>query len=320
MFERPVSVAAADAALRTRAENMLLREAQTLGFNRPVKIEHWRPNSNRKEKVRHFATLISEGRPRLVAKLRTDPEDVKVSRERDVLIKLSSAGGSASQLYRSGGDEGFVMAFVPDEDLPIVFRRSSPRYRLDLVRTLIDTIWEFHRARLTRQIPLTETVLDDLLGGWRPCDEACEALIAVPTGAMHGDLGPWNIRVCAESNELSILDWEDFRFEGLPALDVLNALLTLTLLVHPDHSAVNGKALYRQTFIERGEMPLLLREGLSRYAAMAGIEAAACLALTPVYCRGMLKRFEAEGRPTAHLFYIPFLQHFKLKEAVWLLQ
>ena len=297
----------------------LCEAARRLDLTGSLSVSYWRPNSNRKHKVRQFATLSVDGRPQLVAKIRTDVEDHKVAAEGRILRDLASAGIGSAPHYLSG-DDGFIMRYVPDNDLPNVFRQANADHRHTLVRAVVEEVAQFHSIAPRCGTPLTDRELNDILGPWRPQTAAeQQALATGPSGAMHGDLGPWNIRIDAGSTRpLSLIDWEDFRTAGAPILDLLNALLTLTLLVHPEYPTMSGRTLYRRTLVEPGELPALLREGLLAYSDILGIHPITCLALIPTYCRGMLQRFEAEGRPTSHLFYVPLLEHFSLSEVLWI--
>lgn len=305
------------AAAETIAEAQLREVARRHGRAGALSVSHWRPNSNRKHRVRHFATLAVDGRPEFVAKIRTDPEDPKVAAEGRILRALAASGSAPARL-RQVGEEGFVMPYVPDEDLPVMFRDAGPGQRRALAGATVDAVARFHAGNAPLQAPLSEADLSAFLGDWRPgTAEARQALAAAPRGAMHGDLGPWNIRI-SKAGALRMIDWEDFRPAGVPALDLLNALVTLTLLVHPDYGAMDGPTLYRKTLVEPGEMPALLREGLRAYGTQTGLGAETCLALIPTYCRAMLCRFEAEGRPTSHLFYVPLLEYFRLQDVLWI--
>jgi hypothetical protein len=303
-------------AAETIAEAELREVARRRGCAGSISVSHWRPRSNRKHRVRHFATLAVDGRPEFVAKIRTDPEDPKVAAEGRILQALA-ASGSAPVPLRQVGEEGFVMPYVPDEDLPVMFRHAGAERRRALVGATVDAVARFHLGNAPLPTPLSEPSLSAFLGDWRPgTARERQALAEAPCGAMHGDLGPWNIRI-SKTGELRMIDWEDFRPAGVPILDLINALVTLTLLVHPDYGTMDGPTLYRKTLVEPGEMPALLRDGLHAYCAQTGASAETCLALIPTYCRAMLCRFEAEGRPTSHLFYVPLLEYFRLQDVLW---
>ena len=300
------------------AEQGLRQAARRLGLTGGLSITHWRPNSNRKHKVRQFATLSVDAEPRLVAKVRTDPSDHKVAGEARILNALSRKGVAPAPLATMG-EEGFVMWYVPHDDLPNSFAVANAEQRRVLVAATVEAVARFHVSAPQRRTCPRETELEQILGDWRP-RTAVErhALANGPHGAMHGDLGPWNIRINRAASALHLIDWEDFRAAGAPILDLLNALLTLTLLVHPDYQSMSGDTLYRKTLVEPGPMPTLLREGLFDYSRRTGVDADLCLALIPTYCRGMLRRFELENRPTDHLFYRPLLEHFALEDVLWI--
>lgn len=315
-----IGIDAGDGDLEANARRMLLADAGRVGLAGPYEFMSWRPNSNRKHKIRRFVTLYATGTPRLVAKMRTEADDLKVGREYRVLCQLAENPSWRGAQPGSASGQGFVMAFAPHRDFPEFFSRRGFADRRRLACAVVTDIWAFHRSGTAPAVRRTEQHLTDILGSWRPGEgSAASALAAVPAGAMHGDLGPWNIRI-GDSERLTIIDWEDYRSIGVPALDVLNFLLTLTLLVHPDHASLPPGALYEKTFLDRGEMAGLLGEGLRHYAQLSGVGAELCLALVPVYCRAMLRRFELEQRPTSHLFYIPFQERFHLEDCLWIVR
>jgi hypothetical protein len=300
-------------------EEMLARDARKLGIAGDYQFRYWRPVSNRKHRIRQFVILHSSGRPQLIAKTRTEELDVKVGQEYRIIRQLAANAAWRGVRVISGGDDGFVMPFVPEHDFPDVFRRTGFDERRALVNAAVDEIWALQRSCPLPPTPRSEQTLNGILGSWRPTEETVAAALTVaPAGAMHGDLGPWNMRVHPETSRLTAIDWEDYCPNGIPAIDVLNMLLTLTLLVHPDYASMPPEVLYAQTFLERSEMSALLAAGLRRYCELSGASFEMCLALVPVYCRAMLRRFEEELRPTAHLFYKPFQDRFCLGEVMWL--
>jgi hypothetical protein len=290
----------------------LIAHARDLGLKGEARVDLACPPRNRKHRQRLFMTLSMAGEPKLVAKLRMDAADLKVGREREVAEGLAARGEPCDTRVLSGDDTGFIMPYVPARDLPDVFAELNAERRVELARRAIERIWRFQQAGATWTRGDAGSVLDDLLGDWRPQDPSlARALSDAPIGPMHGDLGPWNLRCGSEGQDIAIIDWEDYRPRGLPVLDVLNALLTLTLVVHPGYADLSARELYERTFLRAGEMRSLLRQGLEHYERLSGVPVEAALALTPAFCVAMNRRVALEDRPTEHLFYGKLLAHFR---------
>lgn len=296
-------------------------ESQGRGFrlDDSAQVEAWRPQGARKERARQFATFFVGDQPLYVAKLPTSRYDSKVSHEYQILQRLQTHGVNVADPLQEIGD-GFVMRHLPGRDLPEVLSTAKEDVWFSLVNQVIDRLASLHRSFLgQRENCQRDVVVREYVGNWEPPDQNTRRALAVAqVGGTHGDLGPWNIRYDELTGQVAFLDWEDHREVGLPALDVLNFVATLPLLLTPDYRTIGFQRLYELSFAQTGRFGHLAAAGLNRYAISMGIRARDVLALLPLYCEAMNQRLRDEGRSTEGFFYTPFRDLFVLEEVAWL--
>lgn len=299
----------------------LCRREHARGLRRQVvRLETWQPDSARKNRVRQFITLSLDDEPHYMGKIPLSPEDGKVAREYEILRGLRGRGSPIVEPLEPVA-RGFVMRYCAGVDFPhAVDAADAPDRWLPLVEQVIDKMAAFHSECLAPAGGAApEAAAREYVDDWQPAHEATRrALASAQVGAAHGDLGPWNIRYDRRADKVSFIDWEDFRARGLPALDALNFLFTLPLLLHPDYRVIGFGRLHELCFGRRGPFGLIAARGLSRYAAAMKVSALDLVALLPLYYEAMTVRIRREGRPVEHLFYIPFQQRFSMDGIAWL--
>lgn len=269
-----------------------------------LRAEAWVPGRHRQNRVRRFVTVSIGDRPRFIAKVPEAADDTKVAAE---LAKLQAIAGSGVPLSRpiAALRSGFVMDYVGTADLPDVFLRLSAAERMRTVCRVVDELARFHRSHRELAAPPADAWAGDVI------DPAL--LTNAPTGPTHGDFGPWNIRVSAD--DLWFIDWEDYK-PGLLANDVLNFVFTLPVVMYPE--CRDFDALYDLTFHTENEMRALAVAALTRYGRALQTSARDIALLLPYFCAYQIRRFEAEGRSAAHLFYGPFLRRWRGDHIGWI--
>lgn len=278
-------------------------------------FDTWIPNSARQRRRRLFVASVVAGQRRLVAKLPLDPGDDMVLREWHCLQHLPGTAFRVAEPVAQA-ERGFVMRYVPDADAPVVLQPGGHDTAAELMTSLMDGMASLHGQASASQ-PEPGDVLEAYLGPQTPIDErVAAALPRAPVGPTHGDLGLWNVRV-AEGRAVGVIDWEDYRTEGLPVLDVLNVVLTMALALVPDYRTHGFDWLYDQTLGTEGPFTDLVRDGLDRYARAIQHSPADVMALFPLLCQWMLVRIAAQGRPTAHLVFTPFMRRYLQDRPRW---
>lgn len=271
-------------------------------------FEHWVPRSERKQRQRLFVASVLDGAPRYVAKVALDPEDAMVGREWRILRALHE-GATTVPSPVAALERGFAMASVGSRDLPDALRDADPAtWRRLLVRGAEIGA----RVHLSDERAVGDTTAPPtapLESGHDLPGETVEALARARVGAVHGDMGPWNFRV-ADDGALSLIDWEDYAPRGICALDVLNLLLTASLVAYPEYRERGFDWLFGRLYDGDDPYHDAVRAALSRYEEVTGEAPATVLALTPVFCGAMIRRIRAQGRPVDHLFFGPLAAYF----------
>jgi len=144
--------------------------------------------------------------------------------------------------------------------------------------------------------------------------DGTEALGAVRIGPTHGDLGPWNLRHDPATDEIALLDWEDYRDEGIQAVDVLNAVFTSLLVLRPEWRERGFGWLFAEAFERDPDLREFIAAGLRRYADETDQEVRALVRLLPVFCVSMIRRIEAQGRSADGMYYGPLLRGLTSRE------
>jgi hypothetical protein len=137
-------------------------------------------------------------------------------------------------------------------------------------------------------------------------------------GHAHGDMGPWNIRYNPITRAVRIIDWEDYRPQGLPALDILNFVVTLPLLLYPEHAKERWDRLFDLAFCQSRKYRTLAKASLSAWAARTGSSARDTMALLPAFCAAMVARIEQEGRSSRGMFFDTFAERFVCTRLPWI--
>ncbi|MER6433793.1 hypothetical protein ABT272_39725 [Streptomyces sp900105245] len=275
-----------------------------------ITFRTWIPQGVRRSKLRLFVESSIDGIAHYVAKVPLDPADTMVTREWSILSSLV-----APETWRPRAvaeiSRGFVMSYVPARDFPDVFRTADTDTRRTLLLAGVEAAAVLHttHGRL-REVGAAEAA-DSYLPGLTGIGESTlHHLQKTHVGPAHGDMGPWNLRV-HDQGGIGLIDWEDFRPLGLPALDVLNLVLTTALLAFPDYQEHGWDWLYERVFHSRNAFRTSARCALEHYAASTGTDSTAILGLVPLFCRAMIQRIEDQGRTADHLFYRPFAERFE---------
>jgi aminoglycoside phosphotransferase (APT) family kinase protein len=308
----------------TACEKLLIslcRQEQARNLqNQSLRLETWQPNNSRKNRVRQFITLRLDEEPLYIAKIPLSPEDHKVAREYEILEQLKELNAPTTQPLHPVA-RGFIMRYLGSEDFPQVLSVNDNLDKwLELVTGIVDAIIAFQSKLLIPETGIKpEIAAQAYVDDWQPSDDVTRQSLAVArVGAAHGDLGPWNVRYDRQTKTIGIIDWEDFRPHGLPALDILNFVFTLPLLIYPDYRQIGFERLHELTFHQLGLFSHVATRGLNRYARAMKVRTLDLVALLPLYYQAMIVRIRRENRPVHNLFYTPFQQLFSMERIVWL--
>ncbi len=312
-------------AVDVRAEKYL-REAYLAVDGRDegaeLTFESWTPVSARKTRQRRFMRLYANGEPLLVSKIPLCSDDPKAEAEFSKLRNLGAEVSVDRPRPLRAVERGFVMTNAPAEDLPdaLVRRTDREEFRRLLLRT-VGTIAELHNsepadpgARLSPWEAARQYVAEPFAEEPRFREALEEALV----GHTHGDLAPWNIRYDETDDRVTIIDWEDYRPAGIASMDVLNLLITLSLVVFPDYRDRGFDWLYRQLFHGDHWYRQLFGEAIREYSRSTDQDPRRVLDLIPFFCQWLIARIEAEGRSTANLYYATFIAKYSAEKIDWM--
>jgi hypothetical protein len=311
------TVALDDTQHTARAEEIADRLTALHGTDGPEPtFRAWIPRSARKQCQRLFVQSSVDGNPRHVAKVPLDPDDTMVAREWSVLTSLGDLGLPRPRPV-AALDSGFVMSYVPARDFPDVMRATPPEGWPDLLGDALELAATLRLSGGGRVAgDPVETAAGYLPGLTGVTETTLRHLERAAVGPSHGDLGPWNLRV-ADDGRIGLIDWEDHRHVGVPALDALNVVWTAALLAFPRYESLGFDWLYDRVFHEDNAFRTAADHALRRYTALTGDDVDDLVGLTPLICRWMIRRIEDQGRPAGHLFYGPFADRFEAENPRW---
>ncbi|HWD55844.1 MAG TPA: phosphotransferase [Acidimicrobiales bacterium] len=268
--------------------------------------------------LREITVLRYRGEPLYVAKVPLGDDDGRVAAEYGKLRALGKAS-LCRPLRRAG--QGYVMSYVPAADVPDLFLGLSADSQLGLCLSVVNEV-----VRLARHDP--DRIIwgdDDPLEVLRSCGVDPERFAGTRTlaaarralvGPAHGDLAAWNVRFDPLTGRVAFVDWEDYCQVGLPALDVVNFLATLAVLLYPD--AQTWDELFADCFERPGTYRELVRSSIRHWTALTGSGGRDTLELLPAYCAAMVHRVTREGRSADHLFFTTFGRLFPSARLAWM--
>ncbi len=279
----------------------------------------WTPVGARKIRKRRFTLLAVDGTPIILSKTALDRDDRKVAGE---WRKLGSLALPSTVNYARGlrqADGGFVMTYAPSEDLPDALARADREAFGTLLGRAVDLMAQMHVHDAGG-----DGSTDPWVAARQYVDEPCvarpelrAALERALVGPTHGDLAPWNVRYDSGSDRMSIIDWEDYRPAGIAAIDVINLLVTLGLVVFPGYRNCGFEWLYDQVLESGTWYAILVRDLIVRYASAVEQPPRFVIDLLPFFCQWLIARISSEGRDTSFLYYGYFLARYVASAPKW---
>ncbi|MEV0455846.1 hypothetical protein [Catellatospora methionotrophica] len=304
--------------LVSRAEELLTEVHRSRGDlnGRDLGFRSWTPHGKRKRRQRLFIASSIDGVDSLVVKVPVDDDDVMVAHEWKILSKLQFARVKRPVPVRAA-ERGFVMSYVPAMDLADMLS-PRPESWPELLCDSLATAARLHKAPANRLPSSAASVASTYVPDQSSLTaNTLSALRRASSGPTHGDLGVWNIRI-GDDGTMSLIDWEDYRQCGVPALDALNILLTSALVLYPEYPTRGFDWLYEQVFVNDGPFRQAMSKALGAYCKITGDAPGVVMRLTPFFCRWMIRRISLQGRPTDGMFYATFAERFEAEPPPWL--
>jgi aminoglycoside phosphotransferase (APT) family kinase protein len=258
------------------------------------------------------------GRTTAVKLARTPASAERMERGATVLARLHETASTRRRFAplpsgRVRGDDGPSVAtmeeFIDGRPLDALLRRHSlPRATEEITDWLIALALATRGAHGTC---LWESMVHPLAERFRAaCGHAVDAALLdsvssllassppLPTVLAHHDFRPWNLYVTRQ-RRLVALDWDNARWDGLPALDLLHAHAFLAFAVDGTMRTHRFGAAQRRA--EAGALGTVREACVRRYAAAVGVDddglrAVRAIAWMP-HCIEAASARAAAGRP-----------------------
>lgn len=135
-------------------------------------------------------------------------------------------------------------------------------------------------------------------------------------GYMHGDLSPSNIIV--NKGKVTIVDWEDFKEDGVCELDALHFFVMLGVLWFSGNRKSMGELV--KMILYNKKFGSLINKLFSKYCKITGYKKGSVMGLLPLYCKSQIMRLEDNRRDPANFIYpslITELENFESKRFAW---
>jgi hypothetical protein len=285
-----------------------------------ITYRSWTSSGVRTTKQRRFTVMLVNNVPRFVSKVSLDPTDDKVVREGIILAQLSLPASLRCPHLAAFIEGGFIMSYLPTMDLPNVLTEHTSAKLTSLVDRTISIMADMHVRNATTEPGLNlrrHAVGKYVDNPYTDEKRFRTALSKALIGPTHGDLAPWNIRYDPDSDDIGVLDWEDYQSFGVPAVDIINLLLTLGLVVFPSFQQNGFDWLFQQVLNSSHWYALFLRDAIRNYAHLTSQEPRLVIDLLPLFCQWLSARIEREGRDTRGLYYGRFFTLYTQDPPTW---
>jgi hypothetical protein len=225
-----------------------------------------------------FLLMNSSGEPHAVVKAAVTESARALTAHEEEFLRAAPAHAGGLPVIKRGFDSDRVRAFALEFIAGDSPRNVEPRVLRDLLKSWLTTDKRVQVSDLAAWQRLS-AALKDL-----PFTLSRLAAAKFHPALMHGDLAPWNVKVC--SGKWTVLDWERADRMGLPGWDWFHFELQPALLVRHESAA---------QLLARCEKLLKSSEFLD-YATTAGIGSHGC-GLLLAYLANCLRVFnQTEGR------------------------
>lgn len=260
------------------------------------------PKSKRKQASRTYIVIHTDRRE-LFLKYAPEAKSGEFKKEYEALKKVSSEEFVTPKPIKVF-NKGIVVSKVSGNLFNKMISECglSQEVRL-LVRQAITHLSSFHIEN-TRRVLMTVN-LDDLykdLTGAEISAETRGFLGQANIGFTHGDFDPFNILLLDKKTPglFGLVDWEDFRENGIQELDALHFVTMLCVILNPNAS---HKELFEIMFKKQGSFYLDL---LKVYCDKRKTSLSEILKIIPVYCDTQNHRLTRAHRNTDDFLYNDF--------------
>lgn len=221
-------------------------------------------------------------------------------KEYNALTKIGSNGFLAPQPIKLI-NKGIVMSEITGVSLEEIVKRNGLKQSLGLLTSAVIYIAIFHKKH-THQLEKNdkEKIYKEVTAKRMPV-EIKTAIDQANFGFTHGDFDPFNTFYDVKKSEFGLIDWEDFRENGIQVLDALHFVTMLGVIANPGASY---QELYGIIFEKNKKNPYLGL--LTKYCEERLVSLTTILELIPFYCDAQNYRLIKAQRDTNAFLYNEF--------------
>jgi hypothetical protein len=274
---------------------------------RIIKYNHSLSGGKRKNKRRIYLTVRTNKR---VLFVKYDPETGSNAfiREYNALTKINSDEFVTPQPIILI-NKGVVTSEIKGTSLEGIIKRKGLKQSLRLLTDAITRIAVFHKKYSHQLKKKDKKEICEEVTGSKMSIEISPAINRASFGFIHGDLDPFNTFYNAKKSEFILIDWEDFRENGIQELDVLHFVTMLGVIANPE---LSYRKLFRVIFEKNIENPYL--DLLARYCKERTSSLTTVFKLIPVYCDAQNHRLIKAHRETRNFLYSELKKNYYEKQ------
>lgn len=284
-----------------RVKNILPSDEQVLDYHKTTSGER------RKETPRLYLSIHTNKR-NLFVKYSLKEDTNIFQREYDALVKLEENGFITPKPIGLI-DRGIILTFVGGKPIEENIIQSGLSKNLDL---LIDAIFQISKFHIKHICNPREEDVDEIykkITGATISIKQRELIRHTKFGFTHGDLDPFNTFFDPKKRKFGLIDWEDFREDGIQILDVIHFIVMLGVIVNP--KCAHDK-LYEKIFNKyEGNVYLHL---LKVYSQETKTSFSEILRFIPTYCDAQNYRLNKANRDTTPFLYNKFKEIYYERE------
>lgn len=264
-----------------------------------IEFNDFLSGGKRKNEYRIYLTVRTNKRS-LFVKYDPNARSDTFVREYNALTKISSNGFFTPQPIKLIS-KGIVMSAITGMSLEETVKKNGLKPSLRLLTIAVLHIAAFHKKHTYQLEKNGKEKIYREVTGKRAHVKIKTAIDQANFGFTHGDLDPFNTFYDVEKSEFGLIDWEDFRENGIQELDALHFVTMLGIIVNP---GVSCRELYGIIFEKHKKNPYMGL--LIRYCEERPVLLMTILALIPVYCDTQNYRLIRAQRDTKTFLYNEF--------------
>lgn len=242
----------------------------------------------------------------IFGKFPLDINDKSLVRESTLLNRISVREFSIPKVILTT-NEGFFMSVINGLPIELELKKEGLSKGMRILSEAVAKIARFHKETNIDQTDIGKIKIDSLLNK-QSSSYNKEILSRVNIGYAHGDLDPFNMFFDKKTSRFGLIDWEDFRKEGIQELDILHFLIMTAVILYPtdDH-----RTLYRKIFLKNTLLHRVFLKLINIYCKIVNQDVNNVINLLPIYCDMQIRRLLNSSRNPNDFLYKTFKNQFE---------